>query len=356
MKELLKKILKNKIARIISIILVFVFVCVVFLLIFNNEIIISFDTNGAKSVDIIKIRKGECINLPEIEKDGFIFDGWYLDSERVTNKTKFNKSAILKAKWISDEIKTFKVTFDSVGGSKVDSIVLECGQELILPTNPIKENYTFVSWIGNNQENILDGVLLPCEDIILKANWKRIENKKADNMTSQAINDKNNIIPTTSQPEKIKNYNCPSGYILIDNNKCEIKTPIMQTCKNGYTKSESRELCYKTAEFEEICGQNSFSIGNGQCASQPLWPSGDGNKEKCENSGFQYGNNGKCYIAVWDAKKRCPSGYTLQPVGWIDQLQTSSVCVETIELTETCLDGYSREDNWCYKIIDAIYE
>jgi len=74
----------------------------------NKKITITFDTDGASSISAIKIEKGESITLPEIEKTGFILDGWYLDDERVTESTIFDKDTILKAKWII-EIKPTRV-------------------------------------------------------------------------------------------------------------------------------------------------------------------------------------------------------------------------------------------------------
>ena len=130
-----------------------------------------------------------------------------------------------------------------------------------------------------------------------------------------------------------------------------------EICESGYTKSESRGLCYKTAELEEYCKSNSyFPIGNGQCATQPLWPSGDGNKEKCESHGWKYGDNGKCYYALTSAMYKCPSGYISRPAGWADPSQISTACIETIATTDTCPDGYSRDGSWCYKTINATYE
>lgn len=95
----------------------------------------------------MEIKKGDSITLPEISKEGFILDGWYLGGKRVTNKTTYDKDVTLKAKWISKEIDTFTVTFNSDGGSAVESIIVECGSELSLPEAPIKKSYIFVSWV-----------------------------------------------------------------------------------------------------------------------------------------------------------------------------------------------------------------
>lgn len=178
--------------------LVTIVIIVVALLLTNNKkIIISFDTDGAKKVSSIKINKGNSVKLPNIEKNGFEFGGWYLNDEKVTDLTKFTKNETLKAKWIVEVAKTFKITFDSNGGSMVESIVLECGKELFLPANPTKDGYSFVSWIDENENPILDKTLLTCENITLKAKWnkeetKKEEIKKKETKPSDNINKKNN--------------------------------------------------------------------------------------------------------------------------------------------------------------------
>lgn len=70
----------------------------------NKEIIITFDCNGASSIAAIKIIKGENVELPEIEKEGYIFNGWYSDEIKVTNTTTFDKDTTLKAKWIEIQV------------------------------------------------------------------------------------------------------------------------------------------------------------------------------------------------------------------------------------------------------------
>ena len=64
---------------------------------------IRFNTNGGTSVKSIKIKKGEAITLPDSPtKEGYIFDGWYLDSscvEALEEGYLVKKSITLYAKW-----------------------------------------------------------------------------------------------------------------------------------------------------------------------------------------------------------------------------------------------------------------
>ena len=146
----------------------------------KDQITISFDSNGGTAAKDIKISKNGSVKLPTVSKSGYKFLGWYLDDTKVSDKTKFIKDTKLKAKWekVVEEVKTFKVTFNSKGGSTVAGLTVECGKELELPKAPTREGYEFVSWVDKNDTPILDGALLTCDDITLYANWKQKEVEK----------------------------------------------------------------------------------------------------------------------------------------------------------------------------------
>ena len=168
----------------------------------NKNITISFDSDGGDIVEKMVIKKGEKIKLPRVSKEGYKFDGWYLDGEKVNNKTTYDKSVTLKAKWTKKEEtkkddnekddnkkednkkeevkKTFTVFFDSNGGTKVNNVVVECGKELSLPKAPTRTGYNFIAWVDKNEVPVLEGALLSCEDVKLKANWEKIEEKKEE--------------------------------------------------------------------------------------------------------------------------------------------------------------------------------
>ena len=95
---------------------------------------------------------------------------------------------------INPDVKTFSISFDSDGGSKVDSIKVECGKELSLSTNPTKEGYIF-------------------------------------NGTK--------CTTTTSATEE-----CKSGYSWSDKvKKCVAQTTATSSCPEGYTWSSKKNIC-----------------------------------------------------------------------------------------------------------------
>ncbi len=70
----------------------------------------------------------------------------------------------------------YTITFDSLGGSQVNSSKIRKSELLTKPEDPIKDGYKFIAWYYNNQEYDFKK---PVEDnITLKAKWEKIEEAK----------------------------------------------------------------------------------------------------------------------------------------------------------------------------------
>ena len=68
---------------------------------------------------------------------------------------------------------TYKITFDSDGGSKVEAIVGEAGIEIAAPTDPTKEGYKFLGWYLHDVE--YEFSVMPELNITLVAKWEEVE-------------------------------------------------------------------------------------------------------------------------------------------------------------------------------------
>ena len=68
----------------------------------------------------------------------------------------------LYAQWTVNQ---YTITFDSAGGSAVDSITEDFGSEITAPTNPTKQGYTFDGWDPELPET------MPAGDLQLTAQW-----------------------------------------------------------------------------------------------------------------------------------------------------------------------------------------
>lgn len=87
--------------------------------------------------EIIDVKDNEDV----LAKEGFDFE------------TKIKKDTKLKAVY-ENAPETITITFDSRGGSKVNSITIEKGTKLNLPSNPTYKGYNFVVWETNVKVNI----------------------------------------------------------------------------------------------------------------------------------------------------------------------------------------------------------
>lgn len=92
-------------------------------------------------------RSGEQATLTASSADGYVFDGWYSGETKVSavSSYTFTVSADVSysARFVSD---TATITFDSNGGSPVASITQSVGAAVAYPANPVREGYTFVGW------------------------------------------------------------------------------------------------------------------------------------------------------------------------------------------------------------------
>lgn len=230
--------------KIIIIILVLILILISFIggyfLLKPKTIIITFNTDGGTKVNNIKIIEENKIKLPNTTKDGYEFDGWYIDDKKIDDNYIYTTDTLLKAKW--KKIITYQVIFNSNGGSIIENIVLKEGETFIFPSSPEKEDYNFIGWKDENGNYVQDNFVIT-KDILLIAEWEykyycnngyKLENKKC-----------------TTVLEKIAQEvsNCPEGYLDLGKGMCfgeYKKVPLSEmVCpENGHPIPDSRGECY----------------------------------------------------------------------------------------------------------------
>ena len=157
--------------------LMFTVFCVVCLSGCGKKYTVTFDTDGGTKVEEIKVKKNATIEvLPTTTKDGYTFIEWQLNGKKFNKNTKITSNITLKASWQKNaepsvDIKKYTVTFNTDGGSKIESVEVEENKTLTKPENPTKEGYTFDKWMLNNKEYDFDTKVI--KDITLKATWKK---------------------------------------------------------------------------------------------------------------------------------------------------------------------------------------
>ncbi|MGN1398569.1 MAG: InlB B-repeat-containing protein [Erysipelotrichaceae bacterium] len=138
---------------------------------------VSFDTDGGTEIASLTVSENSQLVLPQDPvKEGYVFVEWQLDGVKVSNGFIVTKDITLKAIYQSEEeiIEYVTVTFDSAGGSAVETLTLQKGSELTLPENPTREGYTFDKWVDDDGNEVTDGFVLE-SDLTLHASWT--ENK-----------------------------------------------------------------------------------------------------------------------------------------------------------------------------------
>ena len=150
---------------------------------------VTFDTDGGSEIAAQTVKYGAKASEPTSPtaptKDGYDLVGWFTstDGGSTLSETAFDfdteitQDTTLYAKWE----KTFTITFNSKGGSEVESQKVKYGEKVVVPTAPTRGHYDFVGWYTSTN----DGKTLSDEifnfsteeikqDTTLYANWKYI--------------------------------------------------------------------------------------------------------------------------------------------------------------------------------------
>lgn len=231
---------KRKIRVIIGVILSLIILVILVALIFNTSALIK-NTNNKNNeypkeknntIEIIDLTKNNsdisCLNEEEFYKDETYIYYLPCNSKYISviyNEEKFDiKTALTNKiikltdldkyniKYIKKEIskeetnKIITISFDTKGGSKVDSISLDNNQAFRLPENPTYNGYIFKGWIDKNNNKITNETIFN-EDTTLYAIWEKVD-KKNNVVTEKptnnnSVNNNQNNENTSKEPDKI---------------------------------------------------------------------------------------------------------------------------------------------------------
>jgi hypothetical protein len=182
----------------------------------NRKISVSFNTNSDIKLSNMEIKKGDNIDLPVLEREGYNFLGWYLENEKITNSYQFNTNAVLSAKWEEVNNNTFIVTFDSNGGDSISSQTINAGETVKEPSNPNKTGYRFVEWQLNG--NAYDFNSAVTANITLVAKWESTDNKKEYTVSFNSNGGSTVAKQTIKEGGKVNKPNDPtrSGYRFVE--------------------------------------------------------------------------------------------------------------------------------------------
>ena len=138
-----------------------------------KEYIITFEENGGSNVSNIKEHYTYQVNEPlSPVKEGYNFDGWYLDEELTTSynfTTMPSEDTTLYAGWANG---LYTISFEENGGSNVSNITQDYNTTTLKPLNPTKEGYDFGGWYLDEELTAsYNFTTMPSEDTTVYARW-----------------------------------------------------------------------------------------------------------------------------------------------------------------------------------------
>lgn len=153
-----------------------------------RQFTVTFDSNGGTKINAQKVDEGgkaktpnDPLKLSDNEKIKYILTGWYLDDSEMAfdfENTVITADVTLKAEWETKVVKV-SVTYNSDGGTDVESVLVEINGKTVKPTDPQKtvdgKRYNFEGWYLEGSETAFDFNTALTEDITLTAKWTEVE-------------------------------------------------------------------------------------------------------------------------------------------------------------------------------------
>ena len=229
---------KKKILIIGCSIVVVISAIIIFFLISNKKSLsyeITFETNGGTLVESQIVNEGEKVKKPvDPTKDGFMFVEWTYQGKTYDFSLEVTSNITLIAKWteVEEDIEKFIVKFETDGGTTIPNQIIEKGNKVAKPIDPVKDGYTFAGWFLDDE--IYDFNEIVDNNIELKAKWEKIKDTNSDN------NNNNNNKPTITTPTVKKytvTFNSSGGSAVSSQTVTEggkVSKPSNPT-RNGYT-------------------------------------------------------------------------------------------------------------------------
>lgn len=208
--------------------------------------LITMDANGGtvngKATDTKKVPFGNRATLPEPQRSGYNFLGWFDETgtQYCSNDTPIMINVKLKAKW---ERRIYTVTFDPndgalpAGASRTVTVVYN--ETVTMPTAK-RQSYTFEGWYDSNGREYTNSSKIT-SNVVLYANWKACTSHRSgdcgiDHTVNQWFDSFHGgaYIPTT----KVRCIVCVDCGCLLDGNERRVYTGL------GYRYNSSEPISW----------------------------------------------------------------------------------------------------------------
>lgn len=140
---------------------------------------VSFNSMGGTLVDDVMADQDSTISMPDSSKEGYSLDGWFRsldEGETYSDQWVFTEDTVedkmtLYAKW---SLVTYTITFNTNGGTPVETENVAYNEMVEQPENPTREGYRFIGWYkGLLGVTLYDFNEAIDQDMTLKAKWEK---------------------------------------------------------------------------------------------------------------------------------------------------------------------------------------
>ena len=135
----------------------------------------------------------------------------------------------------NNEKKTYKVTFETNGGSIVKSISVEENKELTFPTDPTKEGYKFLGWyLDEKLENKVPTPYVVTENITFYASWEMTETTEilVNTVEQRASFDLFTSNKSVKENKKTEYFDLTKPFMVGDDNPWVVKPSVSFARRN----------------------------------------------------------------------------------------------------------------------------
>ena len=135
---------------------------------------VVFNENGGTDVNDLMVQYNTALSLPQTTRTGYKFVGWYTDvngGTLIQNGYVVTSNMQLYAHW---EQIAIVITFDSQGGTTVDSMTVTPGLTVEIRAVSTRENYTFDGWFDAPKDGNKVTQLVAMQNITLYAHWTKV--------------------------------------------------------------------------------------------------------------------------------------------------------------------------------------
>ena len=189
-----------------------------------NSYKVGFNTNGGSTIATKTVEYDTAVTEPsDPTKAGYTFVGWYTDRELTKAydfSGKVTRSFTLYAKWT---INSYKVGFNTNGGSRISTKTVKYNGTVTKPSNPTRTGYTFGGWYTDRKctkaysfsTKVTKSRTLYAKWYKVTLNVSTLKLKKGQSTTA--------VKATLSSGDKIKSWKSSNKKVVLVNSKGKIK-------------------------------------------------------------------------------------------------------------------------------------